>query len=278
MRWWSAAGGLVLAGVLVLLLVGASLHLPSPPPNPRAVPARLQGILRIGIDPSYPPIAALDGRGNLVGLDVDVAVELARRLGVRPEFVGMDLGGIFDALLQRRFDIIISGIPPLPEYAREVIYSQPYLNAGLVLLVPAGSATLRTPPELRGVVAVEVGGQAEAEVRQLARRQPIELLLVDSPAGVVAAVRSGRAVAGIVERLAAAEHASPESGVVVAGPPFTLDPYVIAARREDEALLAAIDAALAAMRADGTLARIESRWLDPARLHAVDRPTPAARP
>ncbi|GIW11417.1 MAG: hypothetical protein KatS3mg061_2474 [Dehalococcoidia bacterium] len=170
MRWWSAAGGLVLAGMLVLLLVGASLHLPSPPPNPRAVPARLQGVLRIGIDPSYPPIAALDGRGNLVGLDVDVAVELARRLGVRPEFVGMDLGGIFDALLQRRFDIIISGIPPLPEYAREVIYSQPYLNAGLVLLVPAGSATLRTPPELRGVVAVEVGGQAEAEARQLARR------------------------------------------------------------------------------------------------------------
>ncbi|GIW11418.1 MAG: hypothetical protein KatS3mg061_2475 [Dehalococcoidia bacterium] len=66
--------------------------------------------------------------------------------------------------------------------------------------------------------------------------------------------------------------------MVVAGPPFTLDPYVIAARREDEALLAAIDAALTAMRADGTLARIESRWLDPARLHAVDRPTPAARP
>jgi cystine transport system substrate-binding protein len=278
MRWWSAAGGLVLVGVLVLLLVGASLRLPSPAPTSRAVQARLQGVLRIGIDPTYPPIAVVDERGNLVGLDVDVAVELARRLGVRPEFVGMDLGGIFDALLQRRFDIIISGIPPLPEYTREVIYSQPYFNAGLVLLVPAGSATLRTPAELRGVVAVEVGGQAEAEARQLARRQSIELLLVDSPAGVVAAVRSGRAVAGIVDRLSAAEQAHPESGVVVAGPPFTLDPYVIAARREDEALLAAIDTALAAMRADGTLARIESRWLDSARLHAVDRPTPAARP
>lgn len=269
-------GVVAFISIVAALLVGASLRPPAPPPNPRAAQERLQGTIKIGMDPSYPPIASLDGRGNLSGLDVDIAVEIARRFGVRPDFIGIDVGAIFDALGQRRFDVIVSGIPPFPEYGRDVIYSQPYFNAGQVIVVRSDPGAPRSLADLRGPVAVEIGSGGEIEARRLAARGTIELFLRDSPAAVVAAVRDGSATAGILDRLSAVEAA--RDGVQVAGPPFTLEPYVIAARRGDEALLAEIDAMIAAMRADGTLALIEERWLRPAGLDPVNGPRPPAGP
>ncbi|MCS6802799.1 MAG: ABC transporter substrate-binding protein [Chloroflexota bacterium] len=277
-RLLRAIGVVAFGSVVGALLLGASVRPPAPPPNPRAAQARLQGVLKIGIDPSYPPIASLDSRGNLSGFDVDVAVELARRLNVRPDFIGMDIGALFDGLLQRRFDIIISGIPPLPEYRRDVIYSAPYFNAGQVILVRAGTAPPPGPAALRGTIAVELGSTGEIEGRRLAAGGHIAVLTRDSPAAVVAAVRDGQASAGILDRLSAVEAAGPTSGVVIAGPPFTLEPFVVAARRGDEGLLVEIDAMLAAMRADGTLDRIEAKWLRPGGLDAVNGPRPAASP
>ncbi|GIW05746.1 MAG: amino acid ABC transporter substrate-binding protein [Dehalococcoidia bacterium] len=277
-RLLRAVGAVAFTSLVAALLVGASIRPPAPPPNPRAAQARLQGVLKIGMDPSYPPIASLDGRGNLSGLDVDVAVELARRFNVRPDFIGMDIGALFDGLGQRRFDVIISGIPPLPEYGRDVIYSAPYFNGGQVILVRAGTEPPAGPASLRGTVAVEIGSGGEIEGRRIAAGGQVRLLVRDSPAAVVAAVRDGQAEAGILDRLSAVEAASPASGVVIAGPPFTLEPYVVAARRGDDALLAEIDAMLAAMRADGTLERIEAKWLRPSGLDPVNGPSPPSRP
>lgn len=277
-RLLRAVGIVAFVSVVAALLVGASIRPPAPPPNPRAAQARLQGVLKIGTDPSYPPIASLDGRGTLSGLDVDVAVELARRFNVRPDFIGMDIGALFDGLLQRRFDIIISGIPPLPEYGRDVIYSAPYFNAGQVILVPAGTPLPSGPAALRGTVAVELGSGGELEGRRLAATGQVRLLARESPAAVVAAVRDGQASAGILDRLSAVEAAGPTSGVLIAGPPFTFEPFVVAARRGDEGLLVEIDALLAAMRGDGTLERIEAKWLRPGGLDAVNGPRPPTSP
>jgi polar amino acid transport system substrate-binding protein len=277
-RLLGAVGIVAFVSVVAALTVGASVRPPAPPPNPRAAQARLHGVIRIGMDPSYPPIASLDGRGNLSGLDVDVAAEIARRFNVRPDFIGMDIGALFDGLTQRRFDVIISGIPPLPEYGRDVIYSAPYFNAGQVILVPEGAERPASPATLRGTVAVELGSGGEVEGRRLASTGQISLLVRDSPAAVVAAVRDGQASAGILDRLSAVEATRPGSGVAIAGPPFTLEPYVVAARRGDEGLLLEIDAVLAAMRADGTLERIEAKWLRPGGLDPVHGPSAPPRP
>ena len=65
-----------------LLLATCSLLLVSCSPADRMDRILETGILRVGMDASYPPFEYIDGEGNLVGLDVDLGRELAARLGV----------------------------------------------------------------------------------------------------------------------------------------------------------------------------------------------------
>jgi polar amino acid transport system substrate-binding protein len=93
------------------------------------------GIMRIGIDASYPPFEDIDQEGNLVGFDIDLSHELGRRFGVDAEFVIISFDGLYDALQVERVDLLLSALPFDPRLTEDVAYSHPYFNAGQVLVV-----------------------------------------------------------------------------------------------------------------------------------------------
>ena len=98
------------------------------------------GVLRVGMDASYPPFETENADGTCAGYDVDLARALAARWGVRAEFVNVHLDGLYDALRAGKCDVIISAIPYDRTMTRDVLYSTAYLNAGLVLVVREGWA------------------------------------------------------------------------------------------------------------------------------------------
>jgi ABC-type amino acid transport substrate-binding protein len=256
------AGLLALAAVLACLTLGMSIRLADPPPNPAAARSRLNGKLVVGIDPSYPPFASINGNQQLSGFDVDFATELATRLGAKAEFVGMDVGVIFEALMQRKFDVVISASPPYPEYSGDLIYSQGYFNAGQVIVVPAGASGPERVSDLKGTVGVETGSAAEIEARRIAANQSgLTLTTYDSPASVLAAIKDGKVPFGLLDRVTALELLKTEPALKVSGQPITIEPYVVAARKEDSGLMLEIDAAINRMRSDKTLDGMEKNWL-----------------
>ena len=103
------------------------------------------GELRVGLDASFPPFESLDANGNIVGFDPDLARAIAGKLGAEPVFVNIGFDGLYDALLADRVDVIISGLPYDPRRTQDVIYSQPYFNAGQVLVVRADDETFSDP-------------------------------------------------------------------------------------------------------------------------------------
>jgi ABC-type amino acid transport substrate-binding protein len=253
-----AAGALVIANLVACGAVASSFSVRAPPANPAVVRSRLNGRMTVGVDPSYPPFASLNPQGAPVGFDIDFAGLLAGRLGARSEFVGIDMGAIFEALMQRRFDVVISGAPPLPEYARFLAYSRGYFNAGPVLVMR--SAADRAA--LAGSIAVERGTLAEVEARRFAaRRAELRLEPLASVQECFAAVREGLAVAAIVDRVTA--YTLRGEGLAPVEPPITFDPYVVAVHRRDGGLLSEIDSAIGAMERAGDLRRLEEQWLRP---------------
>ncbi len=84
----------------------------------------------------------------------------------------------------------------------------------------------------------------------------------------------------MLDRLTAVELLKTEQGIQLAGPPITLEPYVVAARKADAGLMVEIDAAIRAMQQDGFLANLERRWLGPGAtgLNPVDGERAAASP
>ena len=95
---------------------------------------------------------------------MDIARAIAADLGVEAEFVNIGFDGLYDALLARRVDLIISGLPYDPRWTQDVAYTINYFNAGQVLVVRTDEQAITEIEDLAArTVAVEWGSQAEME-------------------------------------------------------------------------------------------------------------------
>ena len=90
------------------------------------------GTLRVGVS-LFTPWTLKTKNGDIVGFEIDVAKQLAKDLGVKPEFHVLDWEKIIPTLLNRKIDIIIAGIVITPQRALKVNFSQPYDSSGIGL-------------------------------------------------------------------------------------------------------------------------------------------------
>src|SRR5258708_37822342 len=116
------------------------------------------GILRVGIDASYPPFAdtAAWPVGAPSGLDVDIANEIGWRLNLKVEIANLGFDGLYEALKTQQVDVLISALSFDPTRSNEVIYTYAYVDSGQVIVSRDGSY-----PDMRSLdgdrVAVEYG-------------------------------------------------------------------------------------------------------------------------
>ncbi len=241
---------LFVAGMLVLM---AAIWPLLPPRDP--VWARLQKgePLRVALDPSFPPFETLDEAGQPVGLDVDLARELGRRLNVPVQFQAIAFDGLVDAVIAGKSDMVISALPLDPRLAHDVVSSRPYFEAGLVWVTAERPAP---GPDTVGVgaVAVEWGSLGDA----WARERGLNVVRYETPTAALTAVGEGLAVAAVVDVVTAALFRP--TGLILHHPPLVSDPYVILMPRRAAKLATAVNDALAVILADGTWTELAGRY------------------
>jgi ABC-type amino acid transport substrate-binding protein len=199
---------------------------------------RETGVLRVGMDASFPPFETIAPDGTLVGFDVDLARELARRLGpgvseaegpalpapsvaegsgaegIEVQFVAnLPYDGLYDALAVGRVDVVISALVVNPARMADFAYSIPYFDAGQVLVVRAVGTRIEEPgPEpvaemtdLGGRTrAVEFGTLGDLEARKWARRlSDLTVVPYQTAAEALAAVAAREADAALVDHVSA---------------------------------------------------------------------------
>ena len=224
-----------------------------------------RGILRVGIDPGVAPFSYYDAAG-WNGFDADVARELAERLqlSLQSDPVGYD--SMYDGLQTHRVDIVISAVVADPARTADFAYSTRYFDAGPRLIT---ALPVKSMPELTGRrIAVSLGSEADRVVRYWERRVPhLQRLEVDSDLAALQALQKD-ADAALVDVL------TPQlNGPWCPSTPLRVTacnqisiaprPLVIALRKTDEALLNHINQTLDAMQADGTLSRLQTKWIWP---------------
>jgi len=237
------------------------------------------GVWRVGIDPSFPPFENLDpATGRPAGFDVDLAEAIARRWGVRVEFVGVGFDQLLDAVAAYRVDSAISALPVMPHRTREVRFSDPYIEAGMVLVTPLQSplvaaleASGRGDPVAGAAVAlagrrlaVEWGSEGDALARRMQSQAPggLQLVLRDSAESTLGAVVAGEADAAIVDAISLALFNRGGKRLAAVGQPLRSDPYAIIVPVGAPDLLARVNETLIALRADGALEQIKAQWLE----------------
>jgi len=89
-----------------------------------------RGVLRVGSTGDYKPFSYLPAGGDFIGMDVELAGELARALGVRLQLVPTSWPTLMADLGADRFDLAVSGVSVTAERQRQALFSVPYLHDG----------------------------------------------------------------------------------------------------------------------------------------------------
>ncbi len=221
------------------------------------------GVLRVALDPSFPPFEFVDGAGTVAGLDVDLARTLAARLGVEAHFVTTGYDALYDALTVGRADVIISALYPDPTRTQAFAFSPTYFNAGEVLLVPANSPITSVDDLAGRQVALVFGTEAHMVALrwETAMSTPPIVLTGDSAETIISVLAAGRVDAVIVDNVTAQMSMQQTPGLHTLTPSVTDEPYTIAARKEDERLIDAIGAIIVEMQTNGELETLIQRWM-----------------
>lgn len=224
---------------------------------------RARGVLRIGIDLSYPPFGFVDEEGQPAGFDVDLGRAIAARLGLRAEFINLGYDGLYDALAAGRVDVLISGLVIDPMRMDDFIYTQPYFNAGQVLVVRQDGSLPQGMSDLAGMrLAVELGSDGDVEARRWARRLPgLEVQARSDPLEALAAVEAGQADVALVDAISARTALRDHPTLRISGDPVTYEPYAVVVPRRSQTLFEVIERTLGDLSADGTVGRLLDRWL-----------------
>jgi len=222
-----------------------------------------QGVLRVGMDASYPPFELVDDERGFHGFDVDLARELGARWGVEVQFVNVHFDGLYDALHTDKFDIILSALPYDRTMTRDVRYSQSYFNAGQVLLTRTDDTSVTLFADLQGKrVAVELGAEAHQLARQLARDKGmnVEIIPMREPEEVLTWLEQGGADAILCDKVTALTYVGQGLPVRFVGADLTSDPYVIAVRPDAPILLEQVNQALQEWQQSGFLEQRALYW------------------
>lgn len=254
---------LTLLALLILAYLAYDLFSPKPPPKPDATWTRIkeEGVVRIGADPSLPPFIVDDGQGNLWGLDVALANELAKRWGVRVQYVYTGYDGLYEALKAKQFDLILSALPYNPSKTEDVYFSHSYFNGGPVLVVREEDRTTTGLEGLAGrALAVELGSNGDAVARKWQRRYNLRVHHLDTAIAALRALQAGLAAGAIVDPISFYDFQRIEPEAQhwrIVGKPLADDFYVIAVRKDSPTLLREINAAIDALKREGKLKELE---------------------
>jgi len=238
-----------------------------------AVPAAITtaGKLIWCVDVSYPPEESYKADGTTAeGSDIDIAMEIGKRFGVTSQIDNTSFTGIIASLTTKKCDLIISGMNDTPERQKEVNFVD-YLKVGQGLLVKAGNPKgIHALEDLSGKpVAVQLGTtnkdalDAENVKLKAAGKAEIDIQTFDQDTDAFQQLAIGRVDAYSGDSPVCAYYAAKPDNAgkyEVGGTPIDPAPIGIAIRKEDTDLKAAVQAAIDAMYADGTMKSIVDKW------------------
>ena len=249
--------------------VVAALAMPSTPAIAGALDdVKARGEFTYGLEAQYRPFEFRDENNEIVGYDIDVANEIAKRLGVKATPVDTNWAAVIQSLYTGQFDLILGGMTATPERYKRVNFSYPYMEASSGLLVRADSG-IADASGLGGKVVGAGAGTPSIKMLQMSAEEhghafDGDIKTYDDDAVAYEAMRAGRVEAyasSIVSLMEFAKTTDGEFGVV----PFTSKHWgqeftCMAFRKEDEDLRGAFNDLIAEMKADGTLEALQTKW------------------
>jgi polar amino acid transport system substrate-binding protein len=220
--------------------------------------------LVVGVDGTFAPHAMPKLGGGVEGFNIDLVTEAGRRMGRKVEIFAGEFSGLIPAMQSGKIDFVGAPTTVTPERAKQLLFTEGYLNTYYQFVVAAGKPELKSLTELKGkVVASNKGSAYDKWLQDNAAKLGLKgAESYGTNADAMQAVISGRADAALSGNTTAA-YAVLRSNKQLRLVPLKVDQGLVwgaAFRKDDAATRNAVEEAIECMKLDGTVAKLHEKW------------------
>ncbi|SDE66695.1 amino acid ABC transporter substrate-binding protein [Sporomusa acidovorans] len=217
----------------------------------------------VGLDDNFPPMGFRDDKNTIVGFDVDMAKEAAKRLGMEVEFKPIDWNSKEAELSGKRVDVLWNGLTITEKRKENILFTKPYMENRQIIVVDANSP-IKTKADLAGkVVGAQDGSSSiEALEKDAATMKSFkELKKFGDNVAALMDLKAGRLDAVVVDEIVGRYYIAKKPGeYTILKDNFGSEEYGVGLRKDDKELVGKLQKALDEMRKDGTSAKISQQW------------------
>jgi polar amino acid transport system substrate-binding protein len=217
--------------------------------------------ITVAVENAYPPFNNIDeSTGKAVGWDYDAVAEICKRLNCVPEFKQAAWDGIFPAMQAGEYDMLADGVTVTADRAKIVEFSTPYVSVNQLLMVRADET--RTVEQMKADADAKIGTQI-GTTNDIAAKAYFTGKTIqdfsDFPSAVLA-LKSGDIDGVVIDYIAAQGFMGENEGVFKLAGEISAGDDLAFVFPPKSPLVAEVNAALAAMKADGTLDTLNKKW------------------
>ncbi|MBP3204986.1 MAG: transporter substrate-binding domain-containing protein [Lachnospiraceae bacterium] len=222
---------------------------------------REAGKITVAMEGTWAPWTYHDESDKLVGFDVEVAQQIAGKLGVEAEFIEGEWDGLLAGLEAGRYDIMVNGVDYTEERAQKYDFTEPYGYIRTAIIVNKDNTDITSFEDLKGKTTANTISSTYAE---LAERYGATTTGVDDLNQTIELLLQKRIDATLNAEVTFYDYMGvhPDAALKIAALTEDANHVCIPLRKgeDSQSLREAINQAIAELKADGTLGQISEKY------------------
>jgi polar amino acid transport system substrate-binding protein len=251
-----------------ILSLAAALGLLAAPALAQELPDLAGREVAVATENAYPPLQFVDPKtGAAIGWEYDALAEMAERLNFTPEIVNMSWDAMIPAVAEGQVDMGMTGITIRDDRKEKVDFSDPYMRSEMRMLVRAGEDRFTDAAGFAADPDLLIGSQAGVTPFYVSVYEVLDgdeanprIKLFETIGAAIQALRAGDVDLVLADSTGAEGYvrANPDAFKIV-GQPLGAEEFGFIFPKGSD-LVAPVNAAIAAMKADGTIDALDRKW------------------
>ncbi|MCD8197160.1 MAG: ABC transporter substrate-binding protein [Lachnospiraceae bacterium] len=220
-----------------------------------------EGVLTMGTNAAFPPYEYYDDADEIVGIDAEIAEALAEKLGLTLEIVDMDFSSIITSVQSGKIDVGIAGMTVTEDRLENVNFTDSYATGIQVIIVPEGSEITSVDDLSNEDILIGVQEGTTGHTYCSDDYGEDRVIAYTNGATAVQALLQGKVDCVVIDEQPALSYVEANEGLEILETEYVVEDYAIAVSKDNEALLDALNTALAELIEDGTVQSILDTYI-----------------
>ena len=219
-----------------------------------------EGVLHMATNAAFPPYEMISDDGGFEGIDVEIATEIANKLGLELVVDDMEFGSVITSVQSGKSDIAMAGLTVTEERKQNVDFTESYATGIQVIIVPEDSDIL-TVDVLANDKMIGVQDGTTGYIYCSDDYGEDHVTSYTNGAMAIEALKGGKVDAVVIDNEPAKAFVAANEGLKILDTEYIVENYAIGISKDNTGLRDAVNNALTELIADGTVQQIVDKYI-----------------